>query len=183
MSLDLYINSDNQASVSPKDPDGAAITGATVTASLFITTTKSPTADDDAVNKGGGKVGIPCTAHGLTSSDYIRLCGTLNYDGEYAVDATSGTNEIVITATYVAEKFTGSELIYVGMKNGTNLSGVESPAGTYKVNLPDNIGGLQVYSLSQGVSGKTETGWYWLFVTAVKGSTKRTWREVCKGTF
>jgi len=64
-----------------------------------------------AVNKGGGKVGIPLTAHNLLTNQWISPENTVNYDNDYQVDSTSSANEIVITATYVAETFTGDETI------------------------------------------------------------------------
>lgn len=67
---------------------------------------------DVAVDKGGGLVGIPCTAHGLTSTDDIRIERSINFNNVYAVHADTTADEIVITATYVAETFTGNEFIY-----------------------------------------------------------------------
>jgi hypothetical protein len=61
-----------------------------------------------AVNKGSGKVGLPSTSHGLSPSDNIRVYGTVNYNGNYVVDADTTTNEIVVVKTYVAETFTTS---------------------------------------------------------------------------
>jgi hypothetical protein len=61
-----------------------------------------------AVDKGGGKVGIPSTTHGLSTGNRVRLYGTTNYNGNFAVDADTTTNEIVIVATYVAETFTST---------------------------------------------------------------------------
>jgi len=62
-----------------------------------------------AVDKGGGKVGIPITGHPYTAGETVRLAGTVNYDADEVVDATSTVNEVVITAAYVAEVFTGAE--------------------------------------------------------------------------
>jgi len=78
----------------------------------FGTATFLPDTNPDAavaVDKTGGKVGIPVTAHGLSEGQKIILDGTTNYDGTYEVDADSSTNEIVIVATYVAETFAGTE--------------------------------------------------------------------------
>ena len=58
-----------------------------------------------AVDKGGGKVGIPDTAHGFADGQSILIAGTTNYNGTFTVDATSSANEIVITATFVSETF------------------------------------------------------------------------------
>ncbi len=65
-----------------------------------------------AVDKGGGLVGIPCTGHGLAIASIIRMERSLNYNLEYLVHADTTVDEIVITATYAAETFTGNEFIY-----------------------------------------------------------------------
>jgi phage-related protein len=62
-------------------------------------------------NKGGGLVGIPRNSHGYVSGDTISITGTDNYDGKYTVDASTTANEIVITATYVAETLTASSRV------------------------------------------------------------------------
>jgi len=61
-----------------------------------------------AVDKGGGLVGIPSIANGLSVNENITLSGTTNYNGsENVVSVTA--DEFVITATYVAETFSGAE--------------------------------------------------------------------------
>lgn len=61
-----------------------------------------------AVNKGGGKVGIPVTSNPFATGEILTITGTVNYNGgAHVVDATSGANEVVITAAYVAETFDG----------------------------------------------------------------------------
>jgi len=67
-----------------------------------------------AVDKGGGLVGLPIIAHGFSSSDVIGISGSLNYNGGFTI-ASETTNEIVITATYVAETFVGDEQVASGM--------------------------------------------------------------------
>ena len=71
----------------------------------------SPTAAGVAVDKGGGLVGVPVTSHGLNDLEWITIEQSTNYNGNFRIDATSSTNEIVIAATYVAETFDGNELI------------------------------------------------------------------------
>ena len=61
-----------------------------------------------AVDKGGGLVGIPITAHDFNAKDITTIAGTTNYDGTYTIVSVT-TNEIVITASYVAETFAGTE--------------------------------------------------------------------------
>jgi len=61
-----------------------------------------------AVDKGSGLVGIPITAHSFKIGDETTIAGTTNYDATYTIISFT-TNEIVITATYVAETFAGTE--------------------------------------------------------------------------
>lgn len=90
------------------------INDATITGILY----KLPVLNPDAaaaVNKTTGKVGIPCTGHGLVEGNCIRLERTLNYNGVFNLHADTSVDELVITATYAAETFTGSEFIYVAV--------------------------------------------------------------------
>jgi len=64
-----------------------------------------------AVDKTGGKVGIPVTGHGLAIGTKIKIAGSINYNDDYILDGTTTTNEIVITETYAAETFTGVETL------------------------------------------------------------------------
>lgn len=65
-----------------------------------------------AVDKGAGLVGLPSTGHGFVAGQVVRVIGTTNYDGEnLTLDATTSVNELVITATYVAETFAGTETV------------------------------------------------------------------------
>lgn len=78
----------------------------------FGTLTFLPDTNPDnaaAVDKGGGKVGIPVTGHALSVGQKIIISGSVSYDDTYLVDTDSTTNEIVIVASYTAETFTGSE--------------------------------------------------------------------------
>ena len=77
------------------------------------------TGNYDAVDKlDDTTVGIPVTGHGVEAGTHILISGTTNYDEEYVVLAASTTDEIVITAVYVAETFaTATDSIVVpGLK-------------------------------------------------------------------
>ena len=63
-----------------------------------------------AVDKGGGLVGIPITAHGWTTGKSVTLTGTTNYNATYTLDATTSVNEIVVAATFIAETFAITDL-------------------------------------------------------------------------
>jgi len=109
-----YIDTDNVVSVIGlrNVETGAYVNNATITGILYKSSALRPIADGPAVDKGSGLVGIPCTAHGLASGVVIRIERTINYNAEYLVNAGSTVNEIVVTATYTAEVFTGEEFIY-----------------------------------------------------------------------
>ena len=64
-----------------------------------------------AVDKTGGKTGIPVTAHGIPVGESITLAGTIAYDGSYVVDVDTTTDEIVIVQVFAAEAFTGAETV------------------------------------------------------------------------
>ncbi len=90
------------------------------------------------VDESGGKVGLPVIGHGLVTGVSIRVDGTENYNEEYTVDATSSANKIVVTATYVAETFTGDEKVYPSVSGtaSVTLSYVTSSNGNYQGVLP-----------------------------------------------
>jgi len=87
------------------------VNDATVTGILYELPALHPDAAA-AVDKTAGKVGIPCTGHEQVAGDSIRLERTQNYNGAFVLQAGTTANELVITATYAAETFTGEEFIY-----------------------------------------------------------------------
>lgn len=62
-----------------------------------------------AVDKGSGKVGIPCTGHEFAAGDTVTFAGTDNYDDSYEVDSDTTADEIVIVETYAAETFSATD--------------------------------------------------------------------------
>ena len=85
-----------------------------------------------AVNKGGGKVGIPMSMtapsgpHPFRGGAYVTLTGTTNYNGNYYLDATTSASEIVITAAFVAETFSAS------------VGAVQGRSGQHQMNLDNS---------------------------------------------
>jgi len=66
--------------------------------------------DNAAVrNVGSGKVGIPCTGHGLAKGAPVVIDGTSNYDGAYILAPETTANELVVLATYAAETVSSSD--------------------------------------------------------------------------
>ena len=181
--INIFIATDNLIQVTElKDAEtDSYIDDATIKMALFE---QEPIHPDTAaaVDKGDGKVGIPCESHGLTAgTDYIRVEGMQNYDGEYLLDATTSANELVITATYAAEIFTAGENIYVAVRKGDawpiSLTHEEADDdGYYDGILPDTLKGLTEYGSSDSIV-------YYLFVEIVKDTNKRTERLKCKAVY
>jgi len=65
-----------------------------------------------AVDKGGGKVGIPVTDQPFATGEILTITGTTNYDAvDHIVDADSSTDEVVIVYAYNAETFSSTDKI------------------------------------------------------------------------
>jgi hypothetical protein len=84
------------------------LTGGSFDSALYSKTTESID-NAAAVDKGDGTVGIPISGtNWLQAKDTTTISGTTNYDGTYTI-VSATASEIVITATYVAETFAGTE--------------------------------------------------------------------------
>lgn len=93
---------------------GVYVNDATVSGILY----ELPALNPDAaavIDAGGGDVRIPCAGHGVETGKTVRLERTLNYNGEFITKA-GPADELVVTATFVAETFTGDEFIYVAVE-------------------------------------------------------------------
>jgi len=95
-----------------------------------------------AVNKGNGKVGLPCAAHGLRAGAPVIIAGSTNYDGAYVLQVGTSTDQLVITKTYTAETFAGDETVSLGWSKA--IVGAVRDAGGGKVGLPCAAHGLPV---------------------------------------
>ena len=148
--------------------DFSSLTGPTNAASAITKKTKN-LFKGAAVDKGGGSVGLPVIKNDVGSSTYIRIEGTKNYDGEYSATATE--DEVIITATYVAETFAGDgrETLYIGIGNGTNISlpADGESTGGYEGTLPNNLKGLVKRRFVGTSLGQIEIGIYPLFITII----------------
>jgi len=69
-----------------------------------------------AVDKGGGLVGIPITGHAFAAGEPITIAGTVHYNGDYEI-VSETENEIVITDTYAAETFAGTETCQTNLRS------------------------------------------------------------------
>lgn len=90
------------------------VNNATITGILYDLPTLSPDIAA-AVDKGTGKVGIPCTGHEQLAGDSIRIERSVNYNGDFMLETGTSANELVITASFVSETFTGNEFIYTAV--------------------------------------------------------------------
>ena len=158
--------------------------GATLTMSLFELTPKNPIAAGPAVLKGGGLVGIPCTAHGLIEDDYIRIEGSQKYNNEFTVHADTTANEIVITHAQDAETFLGTERIFIGKADGTDISlPYTGTPGLYRGTLPDTLQRMVEYTSQQAFVEPNEDGKYYLFIEAVNGASRTTKRVALQAKY
>jgi hypothetical protein len=98
-----------------------------------------------AVDKGGGLVGIPCTGQPYSTGNIIEIRNSTYYTGTFTVDATSGTDEIVITATYNAETFTGAETINQRITLG---AGNDAPDIEEGLTIYYSGGDLSIFSIT-----------------------------------
>jgi hypothetical protein len=101
--VELYIEGIDATNITVKKRVGGFFDG-----SVDFDATSNTINNAAAVDKGGGLVGIPITAHTFAPNDVTTITGTTNYDGTYTI-VSETTNEIVITATYVSEIFAGTE--------------------------------------------------------------------------
>lgn len=90
--------------------NAGAYTGETMT-SVTVHRGRVGRPEGPAVDLSGGKVGIPCLLHGFEAGDPITIDGSVGYDGNYTVDADTSASQIVITATFAAEAFDGTEAV------------------------------------------------------------------------
>ncbi len=104
----------------------------------------------DAVDNTDGTVTIPMGSNLFKTGDAVTITGTVNYDGDYILpDQTTATeSNIIITATYVAETFAGTETVQI-----TGAEVTDNGDGT--VNLPLSAHGYvagQTVTISNSVN-------------------------------
>lgn len=100
--------------------------------------------DNAAVtNRGSGKVGIPCTGHGLAKGAPVVIDGTSNYDGAYILQPETTANELVVLATYAAETVSSSDTCTLARQVTLSAGAVRNVASGL-VGLPATAHGLPV---------------------------------------
>lgn len=106
-----------------------------------------------AVDKGGGLVGLPSTAHGYPTGKSVTVNGTTNYDGIHTVDATSSANEIVITATFVTETFATTDTVSPNEEFNVRNFQFSGFTNDFRVDFPANS--TVTINLLEGTSSDT----------------------------
>lgn len=88
-------------------------------------------AASDAVDLGGGAVGLPVPGHMYHAGDTVVVSGSTNYNGIYTLTSQTqgGSGVVVIPKAYTPETFLGTEAIAIA-----NSAAVDNGNGT--VNLP-----------------------------------------------
>lgn len=123
-----------------------------------------------AVNN-GGYAEIPITGHGLNIGTWIRIAGSVAYNGVWYIRALNGANAIVIEKLYVAEAFAGTETYAVCLKPDADFELVEtrltlsvaSAAENYVTVLVANVGAAWNATLdTSAMNGLTEKILIWI---------------------
>ena len=107
-----------------------------------------------AVDKGGGKVGIPVTGHPFETGEVITIANTVNYNAvNHVVDGDSTVNEVVIVYGFSVETFDGTN-DSIGLTNPRNI-----PADTTQREvILQNNGSVDVWFGDTNVAVSTERG-------------------------
>lgn len=93
-----------------------------------------------AVTIGGTKTKILVPNHGLTLNDHIRIQGSFSYEVSLGLDTIDDWQNITIAQAYVAEKFTGLEEVFIGLRNAKDISvATTGSSGNYKGTIPDSV--------------------------------------------
>ena len=157
-------NYDGDYTLAPETSANELVITATYAAETFdgeetVTPARRVTLDAAAaVDKGSGTVGLPCTSHGLPVGAEITVTGTDNYDATYTVKRATTADEIVVTATYAAETFDGTEVADCRFHRHVYKVGDVMPSMVTEKQFPDIpiylVGaGMKVGSMDVSVGG------------------------------
>lgn len=69
----------------------------------------------DAVDLGGGKVGIPLPDHGYSAGDSVIISGTQHYNGTFPLDAATTADQLVVAQAYTAETFAPGGIVRLNL--------------------------------------------------------------------
>ena len=126
---------------------------------LALETTLTAT---DAVDNGDGTVAIGAGHTLFQADESVTISGTVNYDGVYTLpdQSTAGDNEVIITATFAAETFTGTETIRrtigVVADNGDGTVDIPCPGHGYTGGESVDISGTTNYDGSYSLAAQAD---------------------------
>ena len=126
-----------------------------------------------AVDNGDGTVGIPVVGHLYREGDSVVISGSINYDGTHTLPAqTLGSEDVVvITATYVAETFAGTETIARSggavIDNGDGTVSIPCPVHGLVSGQDATIVGTTNYSGTYTLPTQTDPDWLTITATYV----------------
>ncbi len=118
--------------------------------------------DGAAVDKTGGKTGLPSLAHDLPIGGFIYISGTTNYNGNYVVDADTTENEIVIVKAFTAEDLAAATAKAVCIPDFSNLDELvadltaniaANKRGGLKAFMADTLAGAEKAKLFANIAG------------------------------
>ena len=128
---------------------------------LYLALADTLDLDGVAVDNGDGTVSIPVTGHLYHEGYTVVIAGSVAYDGTYTLgDQTSGgENLVVITATYTAETFLGTETIAransSAIDNGDGTVGLPCPGHGFTAGQSVEISGTTNYDGSYTLPDQT----------------------------
>ena len=133
---------DGGYTLQPETTDNQLVIVASFTAETFTTTETVTLArhivfSGVARNAGSGMVGLTCAAHGLPVGAHVVIAGSTNYNGSHTVQRGSSADEILITATYEAESFSGAAMADAPFYDHTYKIANEQPSITHVKGWPN----------------------------------------------
>ncbi len=86
-----------------------------------------------AVDLGAGLVGLPYASHPFASGQTVIISNTSNYNATEVLDATTSADQLVITASFNAETFDGTEIIIqdINLLSGAGRMGMDNDGNMY----------------------------------------------------
>lgn len=131
-----------------------------------------------AADAGGGLTDITITAHGLVAGDWIRIAGSVAYDGVWRVYSAPDANSIYIEKAYTAEIFAGTETYAVALKPDCDFELLETRLKLSVASAAENY--IHLFDANAGATWDAT-----LETTAMNGLTEKVivWRDATKRRF
>jgi hypothetical protein len=126
-----------------------------------------------AVDNGDGTVGVPVTGHPYFAGQSVVISGTTNYDGNYTLpdQALGSADVVVITTTYAAETFTGTETVAIAdsavIDNGDGTVDIPCPGHGFASGQDVTISGTTNYDGTYTIGAQADPDWLTITATYV----------------